>query len=331
MPKPVVPTLSPYTEQLPDVNNPATWADRTPLFWNWVTGDGYANMANALAYSDAVADYMDTALAGSETLIDSVAENAAQLATFSHSNLIINGNFGVNQGAVSGTVVLAANEYGHDQWKAGLGGCTYTFATVENVTTITITSGTLIQPIPGDNLQSGTHILSWEGTATGKIGGGAFSASGVTGAVTGGTDIEIEFSTGTLSKVQFETGSGVTAFEFKGFDEELRRCQFYFRRLPFFADGQITVLATRAGGALYNGGLTTNEMHQDPITTVSGSVVLSSPSDAAVTGTLTVTGHAGGLHELVFERSGGGTVSAGSAVILLGSVSGYIELDARIY
>lgn len=73
MPRPLTPTLTPYTEQLPDVNNPATWAERTPLFWNWVTGDGYENMTGLLEYADDVAIYMDTALAGSETIIGSVA------------------------------------------------------------------------------------------------------------------------------------------------------------------------------------------------------------------------------------------------------------------
>lgn len=82
MPKPTKPVLSPYTDQLPDVNNPATWADRTPLFWNWVTGDGYTNMTDALAYSDNVADYLDTALAGSETLIDSLNSHYAGHDTY---------------------------------------------------------------------------------------------------------------------------------------------------------------------------------------------------------------------------------------------------------
>jgi hypothetical protein len=55
------------------------------LFWNWVTGDGYQNMADALSYADDVADYLDTALAESETLIDGVARlhASAKLATYS--------------------------------------------------------------------------------------------------------------------------------------------------------------------------------------------------------------------------------------------------------
>lgn len=72
MPRPTTPTLTPYTSQLPDVNNPATWAERTPLFWNWVTGPGYTNLDDFLTYSEGAIDYVDAALAGSETVVDAV-------------------------------------------------------------------------------------------------------------------------------------------------------------------------------------------------------------------------------------------------------------------
>lgn len=142
-------------------------------------------------------------------------------------NLVINSNFAVNVRGVSGTVVLAAGDYGHDQWKAGSSGCTYTFATVENVTTITITAGSLQQIIPGTNLYSGTHSLSWAGTAQGKIDSGSYSSSGLTGTATGGTNLTIEFNTGTLSQVTLNKGP--TALPYKSEDIEIAtaRCQQY--------------------------------------------------------------------------------------------------------
>ena len=142
-------------------------------------------------------------------------------------NAIINGNFQVNQRGVSGTVTLAAGAYGHDRWKAGASGCTYTFATSNNVTTLTITAGSLIQVIEGINLYSGTYALSWSGTAQGKIGAGSYSGSGVTGSVTGGTNLNIEFNTGTLSLVQFEPGTEVSPFERRDYGRELVMCQRY--------------------------------------------------------------------------------------------------------
>ena len=142
-------------------------------------------------------------------------------------NVIINGNFNINQRAVSGTVTLAAGAYGHDRFKAGASGCTYTFATVENVTTITISAGSLIQVIEGLNLQTGTYTLSWSGTAQGKIGGGSYSATGVTGSATGGTNLNVEFNTGTLSLVQLEKGSTATSFDYRPYGTELALCQRY--------------------------------------------------------------------------------------------------------
>jgi len=143
-------------------------------------------------------------------------------------NAIINGNFGVNQRAVSGTVTLAAGAYGHDRFKAGASGCTYTFATSANVTTLTISAGSLQQVIEGVNLQSGTYTLSWAGTAQGKIGGGSYAASGVTGTATGGTNLTVEFNTGTLSKVQLEFGLVATAFEQRPYGMEELLCKRYY-------------------------------------------------------------------------------------------------------
>ena len=145
-------------------------------------------------------------------------------------NAIINGNFQVNQRGVSGTVTLAAGAYGHDRWKAGASGCTYTFATSNNVTTLTISAGSLIQVIEGLNLYSGTYALSWTGTAQGKIGAGSYSGSGVTGSVTGGTNLNIEFGTGTLSLVQFEPGVEATPFERRDYGRELMMCQRYYQK-----------------------------------------------------------------------------------------------------
>lgn len=149
--------------------------------------------------------------------------------TPSFRNKIINGNFVINQRAVSGTVTLAAGAYGHDRWKAGASGCTYTFATVENKTTITISAGSLVQVIEGINLQSGTHILSWQGTAQGKIGAGSYGASGVTGLAIGGTNMTVEFGTGTLSLVQLESGNIATVFEQRFIGTELSLCQRYYQ------------------------------------------------------------------------------------------------------
>jgi len=145
-------------------------------------------------------------------------------------NLLLNPAFTINQRAVSGTVTLAGGVYGHDRWKAGASGCTYTFATVNGLTTITITAGSLIQIIEDVNIPYGvnTHTLSWTGTAQGKVAGGSYSASGVTASITGGISTQVEFNTGTLTLVQLELGSLPTKFEQRAYHTELSICKRYF-------------------------------------------------------------------------------------------------------
>ena len=127
-------------------------------------------------------------------------------------NKLINGTFLINQRGVSGTVTLAAGAYGHDRWKAGASGCTYSFTTVNNITTLTITAGSLQQVIEGNNIDSASYILSWQGTAQGRVNGTSYGASGNIFTLTGGNNTTIEFGTGTLSRPQFEAGTASTAF-----------------------------------------------------------------------------------------------------------------------
>lgn len=169
-------------------------------------------------------DYLRVHASFIAQLRDSVAKGA---------NKIINGNFSVNQRFVVGPVYLAAGQYGHDRWKAGAAGCTYTFSTTGGVTTLTISAGSLQQVIAGGNLQSGTHTLSWAGTAQGKIGGGSYSTSGVTGSVTGGSNLTVEFNVGSLSLVRFEQGSVATQFEHRLYEDELTLCQTYYELCGF--------------------------------------------------------------------------------------------------
>jgi hypothetical protein len=147
--------------------------------------------------------------------------------TFAFKNRLINSQLLINQRGVSGTVSLSAGAYGHDRFKAGASGCTYTFATSNNVTTLTISAGSLQQVVEGLNLESDTYTLSWTGTAQGKIGAGSYGASGITGSITGGTNTTIEFNTGTLSLPQLEKGSTATSFDYRPYGTELALCQRY--------------------------------------------------------------------------------------------------------
>ena len=169
---------------------------------------------------------------GGITFPDSSTQASSQVGM---KNRIIDGGFILNQrGYVSGAS-LSAGTYAHDRWKAGSGGCTYTFTqgALGVNTTITITAGTLVQVIEGCNLaEGGTYVLSWTGTAQGRLNGGTYGASGsvvITG-WTAGTNLNVEFNTGTLGNVQLEKGSTATSFDYRPYGTELALCQRYYEK-----------------------------------------------------------------------------------------------------
>jgi hypothetical protein len=163
--------------------------------------------------------------------------------TFAFKNRIINGGFTINQRGYVTNTSLTSGSYGHDRWKGGASNGTYTFtqASAGVNTTITITAGSIIQVIEGANLpEGGTYVLSWTGTAQGKIGAGSFGASGITGTITAGTNTNIEFNTGTCGNVQLEVGSTATSFDYRPYGTELALCQRYGKLLSSSASGIFT-------------------------------------------------------------------------------------------
>ena len=155
-------------------------------------------------------------------------------------NRIINGNFEINQrGYISGTN-LASGSYGFDRWKSGFTNTSLTFVDGVQATTVTISSsGVLQQIIERENVPAGTYVLSWTGTATGRVynSGGtapAYAASPVTVTLNGAANVVVEFTasggTRTLGTVQLEAGTVPSPFEYRLRGEELALCQRYFVR-----------------------------------------------------------------------------------------------------
>lgn len=154
-------------------------------------------------------------------------------------NKIYNGAFRLNsRGYVSGTALAAGSYangtgYGHDSWRAGPGGCTYTF-TGSNAAgrVVTITVGTLITKAFGNDINVTEMVVSWVGTAQCRIGkgsllstsepSGSYANSPIIVTTTPGEYVGFEFNTGTLSRVQFENGNTPTAFEWVPYYELLR-------------------------------------------------------------------------------------------------------------
>lgn len=174
------------------------------------------------------------------------------LATGGFKNKLINGLLAINQRAVSGTVVLSAGAYGHDRFKAGSGGCTYTFSASNGVTTLNITAGTLVQVVEGSGIRSGVHTLTWQGTAQGRINAGPFSSSIAAATLVGGANATVEFGTGTLSLPQLEAGATGSLFEVRPMACELSMARRYFRAGTFAANVILTASAPAGAGIRYS-------------------------------------------------------------------------------
>lgn len=208
-------------------------------------GRGTYSAANALARTtvlgssnaDALVDFAVgpkqvalSALAPSTEQLRQDWRNALGTGTISYRNLLLNGRFVVNQDSRTGVVVLAAGKYGHDGWKAGPAGCTYSFAKVNNLTVLTITSGTLQQVVHGRLIDGGSYVMTWGGTAQGRIGASAYASkfAAATG-VAAGANVTVEFGTGTLSSVQFESGTSASLYDNVFPILDLIRCRDYYR------------------------------------------------------------------------------------------------------
>ena len=171
----------------------------------------------------------------------SIAGSFNSINTFGFKNRLIDAGFIINQNVYVSNTALASGVYGHDQWKAGSSGCTYTFTqgSLGVPIVITITAGSLQQVIEGCNMpEGGTYVLSWTGTAQARVNGGTYGSSPLTvTGITAGANTTIEFNTGTLSFPQLEVGSSRTGYEYRQYQQELALCLRYFEILGIGCGG----------------------------------------------------------------------------------------------
>jgi hypothetical protein len=159
---------------------------------------------------------------------------------FGFRNKIINGDFRINQRAYVSAANLASGSYGFDRWKSNFTNTTLTFTSAPQGQSLTINSGGGIeQVIERENMPAGTYILTWTGTATGRVyNTGAtppsYAASPILVTLDGTANVEVEFTasggTRTLQNVQLEAGSVASAFERRPIGTELALCQRYYWR-----------------------------------------------------------------------------------------------------
>ncbi len=143
-------------------------------------------------------------------------------------NLIINGNFSVNQRAyASGTAVGAANTYTLDRWRVVVSGQNASYVTSGAGRLVTAPAGGLEQVVEGASVGGGTYTINWTGTATCTVNGTA-RAKGATFALAAGSNATVRFSGGTVGDVQMEPGEVVTGFELRPVALEMMLCARYY-------------------------------------------------------------------------------------------------------
>jgi len=179
------------------------------------------------------------------------SSDANSLFVRGYRNRIINGAFQINQRAYTSGTNLASGSYGFDRWKSGFTNTALTFTAGSQSTTVTISSsGVLQQIIERENIPAGNYILSFSGTATGRVynsGGSApaYAASPILVTIDGTANVVVEFTasggTKTLSNVQLEAGSVFSPFEYRLRGDELNLCLRYFwRYTPTTNDANIS-------------------------------------------------------------------------------------------
>ena len=160
-------------------------------------------------------------------------------------NVVINGDFRINQRNYTSGAATTANQYTLDRWKVtGTGGITFPNPTNRAIVTIPV-SQTIQQIIEGLNIDGGTYVLSWEGTAKGRINTGAYGNSGaVKATLTAGANVTVQFNTGTVTNVQLEIGDVATPFEKRNIGTELALCKRYleYGYLSVCSDGVTSYL-----------------------------------------------------------------------------------------
>lgn len=299
------------------IYNGSTWVDATE---NDAVSVNYNNASSGLTATNA------------QAAIDEVVSTRIPFARSGRKNSLINGRFIFNQRVVSGTVVLTAGQYGHDRMKAGASGCTYTFTSTNGTTELNITAGSLLQTVEAMNITPGTNVLSWSGTAQGRIDLGAYGSSGnVTATLDGSANVDCEWNTGTLSLIQLEQGMSPTTFEYRNSSVELMLCRHYFRRIG----GAQELVFSGFSNASTVGQLVLpfRDMRAAPSISASsgGALQLANSGGAFVTTTALTFDNIGANGARILASVPAGTLTAGNGTIArMTSSSTYIDLDSEV-
>jgi hypothetical protein len=164
-------------------------------------------------------------------------------------NLLDNAGGQVNQRAyVSGTAVGAANTYTLDRWRVVTSGQALSWTDSAGVRTMTAPAGGIEQVIEGARVAADFYTLTWTGTAAATINGSAV-ANGAGLSLSGGVNVTVRFSNGTVATPQLQRGRIGLPFEWRHPAVERLLCARYFQRIENF------VLYRTSASGVFNGGV----------------------------------------------------------------------------
>lgn len=264
------------------------------------------------------------------------ASNTNSLLTRGYQNRIINGAFVINQRAYTSGTNLASGSYGFDRWKSGYTNTALTFTAGSQSTTVTISaSGVIQQVIERENVPAGAYVLSWTGTATGRVynsGGSApaYAASPVLVTLDGAANVVVEFTasggTKTLGTVQLEGGTVFSPFQYRLRGEELELCQRYYQS---WQDPPLRGVASTDTRPARMGMPLAVQMRQAPNASFTGTL---SYFDGSTIGDITGV-FAQWIKASHVEFTFNGTVglaTAGRAVVMYQDPNGFMNLEAEL-
>jgi hypothetical protein len=172
--------------------------------------------------------------------------NTSLAAGGSLQNILINGDFQLNQRVFAGGT-LAAGTYGFDRWKADTGGCSISVSSF----TVTLASGTIVQIVEPalwghasfasmqvtvsiDSPSADMTVTLGSATATITSGTGRRSVTVTIGVgETGNLAFKLAKATAgsvTFGRVKLEAGAAPTPWQARPSVEEIRLCQRYYQK-----------------------------------------------------------------------------------------------------
>lgn len=215
-------------------------------------------------------------------------------------NLLVNGNFAVNQRAyATGVATTAVNQVTLDRWRIVTSGQSLTFGAAAPDRVVTAPAGGMEQIIEAGWVFGGLYVLSWTGTATATVNGVAVVNGSRTASLPANTAITIRFTGGTVGLAQFEP-TYITPFERRPPGLELFLCQREYQKS--YADATAPGTSTASGRYFLAGNVANS---------ITGTLPLR--ASMRIAPTVTLWDNNGVIASTISLAAGGGTTSRAAA------------------